>query len=267
MKIKQNGAYGDVFKKRDDLQKQLAFIRQKYPQLIADGKASVAIKAVADLVADSLDKNRLVHLETMIRFLDETVFFKENDMRKLQKLAYSSMPPSGGEIRNRSDIDAMSNFGRSATLFIAHFYSWKLAVGESPSWPLVKIIDKEADFALDWIAGNAKAPSKQMLEEFACEWRRTIIFARLIEFLIIVTNRGTVLPSSDWQEIIEVGQIMHGQEAFIVEVERKVKGVIDDLSKKYKTKSGLGISDKERLEILKATGLTQGHWFKCPNGK
>jgi hypothetical protein len=31
--------------------------------------------------------------------------------------------------------------------------------------------------------------------------------------------------------------------------------------------SGLAISDKERLEIVTAIGLGQGHWFKCPKGE
>lgn len=31
--------------------------------------------------------------------------------------------------------------------------------------------------------------------------------------------------------------------------------------------SGLAISDKERLEIVSAIGLGQGHWFKCPKGE
>ena len=30
--------------------------------------------------------------------------------------------------------------------------------------------------------------------------------------------------------------------------------------------SGLGISDKEPVMIGKAIGLSQGHWYKCPNG-
>ena len=29
---------------------------------------------------------------------------------------------------------------------------------------------------------------------------------------------------------------------------------------------GLGIDDVERQQILKAMGMTKGHWFKCPNG-
>lgn len=31
-------------------------------------------------------------------------------------------------------------------------------------------------------------------------------------------------------------------------------------------KSGLGITDRERQEIVNAMGMRQGHWFKCPNG-
>ena len=30
--------------------------------------------------------------------------------------------------------------------------------------------------------------------------------------------------------------------------------------------SGLGISNEERVMIVKAIGLSQGHWYKCPNG-
>lgn len=31
--------------------------------------------------------------------------------------------------------------------------------------------------------------------------------------------------------------------------------------------SGLAISEEERLEIVKAMGLSKGHWYKCPNGR
>ena len=30
--------------------------------------------------------------------------------------------------------------------------------------------------------------------------------------------------------------------------------------------SGLGISEEERVQIVKAMGYRRGHWFKCPNG-
>ena len=35
----------------------------------------------------------------------------------------------------------------------------------------------------------------------------------------------------------------------------------------FKKKYGIGyITEQERIEIVKAVGLSQGHWFKCPNG-
>ena len=43
-----------------------------------------------------------------------------------------------------------------------------------------------------------------------------------------------------------------------------IKDILQRMGKKLNT--GLGISDVERKEIIKAMGLTQGHWFKCPNG-
>ncbi|XP_023016144.2 NFX1-type zinc finger-containing protein 1 isoform X1 [Leptinotarsa decemlineata] len=33
-----------------------------------------------------------------------------------------------------------------------------------------------------------------------------------------------------------------------------------------KVNCGIQISDSERIEIVKALGLSKGHWFKCPNG-
>jgi hypothetical protein len=43
-----------------------------------------------------------------------------------------------------------------------------------------------------------------------------------------------------------------------------IKDILQRMGKKLNT--GLGISDVERQQIVKAIGLTQGHWFKCPNG-
>jgi len=42
-----------------------------------------------------------------------------------------------------------------------------------------------------------------------------------------------------------------------------VKKILELLSKKLGT--GLGISDGERKNIVRAIGLGKGHWYKCPN--
>jgi hypothetical protein len=44
----------------------------------------------------------------------------------------------------------------------------------------------------------------------------------------------------------------------------KLKEVLQAMAKKLKT--GLDVSDEERLQIFQAVGLGQGHWYKCPKG-
>lgn len=44
----------------------------------------------------------------------------------------------------------------------------------------------------------------------------------------------------------------------------KIKEILQKMGQKLNT--GLGISDVERQQIVKAMGLAQGHWYKCPNG-
>ena len=43
----------------------------------------------------------------------------------------------------------------------------------------------------------------------------------------------------------------------------EVAKFVTQMSEKYKVD---GLTDAERIEIVKAIGLNQGHWFKCPNG-
>ena len=44
----------------------------------------------------------------------------------------------------------------------------------------------------------------------------------------------------------------------------EIKAAMKTLGVKLRT--GIGISDRERREIVQAMGMGQGHWFKCPNG-
>ncbi|XP_063233035.1 NFX1-type zinc finger-containing protein 1-like [Bacillus rossius redtenbacheri] len=46
--------------------------------------------------------------------------------------------------------------------------------------------------------------------------------------------------------------------------DEKLKVALEDLKKALKSSAKL--TDKERREIVKAMGLKQGHWYKCPNG-
>jgi hypothetical protein len=50
------------------------------------------------------------------------------------------------------------------------------------------------------------------------------------------------------------------------EEERGMRSSIETL-KKAGILSELGVSEEEKVMIVKAMGFTAGHWFKCPNGK
>ncbi|XP_054836957.1 NFX1-type zinc finger-containing protein 1 [Eublepharis macularius] len=61
-------------------------------------------------------------------------------------------------------------------------------------------------------------------------------------------------------------QVLEGVGRFTLEDEKFVKGTMEEV-KAALPKSGLGLSDAERVEIVAAvTGSRQGHWFKCRNG-
>lgn len=44
----------------------------------------------------------------------------------------------------------------------------------------------------------------------------------------------------------------------------EIRDALEKLGTRLKT--GLGISDKERREVVMALNMSRGHWFKCPNG-
>ena len=50
-----------------------------------------------------------------------------------------------------------------------------------------------------------------------------------------------------------------------VEEEEEAHKAIESL--KGSALSTLGISQEEKIMVVKAMGFTKGHWFKCPNGR
>ncbi|XP_044270386.1 NFX1-type zinc finger-containing protein 1-like [Tribolium madens] len=64
--------------------------------------------------------------------------------------------------------------------------------------------------------------------------------------------------------VVQTERLLFGLGKFYDEDEQKVKQLLQELSKLVS--SGIGISEQEKREIVKAMGFKQGHWFKCPNG-
>lgn len=75
-----------------------------------------------------------------------------------------------------------------------------------------------------------------------------------------VFSRTALIQQSTQVENILVKNVKQINEAD----KKTIKGLLENMAARLNT--GLGISDKERTEIVGALGLSQGHWFKCPNG-
>ncbi|NXS77528.1 ZNFX1 protein, partial [Erpornis zantholeuca] len=67
------------------------------------------------------------------------------------------------------------------------------------------------------------------------------------------------------EEINSAREILEGTKKFTEDDEAAVKDHLKKINAGL-PKSGLGISEAERVEIVKAIGCRRGHWFKCKNG-
>ncbi|XP_060086142.1 NFX1-type zinc finger-containing protein 1-like [Ylistrum balloti] len=80
-----------------------------------------------------------------------------------------------------------------------------------------------------------------------------------------VSNRKMILDG-DLVRRMRVAEVMLTDgKKFTEEKQKKVKRTLQML-KDVVPGTGLGISEEERIQIIQAMGMGNGHWFKCPNG-
>ncbi|XP_050717644.1 NFX1-type zinc finger-containing protein 1-like [Eriocheir sinensis] len=100
----------------------------------------------------------------------------------------------------------------------------------------------------------------QMEREVSCELQRLAVLPAYRTF----QEKSAVYQNTSMAAIkAKLEALMNPTVIFDEELDKKVRALLKE-SEKYV--GGLGISDKEKMLILKAMGLRQGHWYKCPNG-
>lgn len=105
--------------------------------------------------------------------------------------------------------------------------------------------------------------SDQQMNDLECEMKRLSYLAELNVRCSMA--KCTVLGVKVNAEVTQVRQILEDTRPFTENDEDKVKEIFKQLENKL-PRSGLGITDEERVMIVKAMALPQGHWYKCPNG-
>lgn len=104
--------------------------------------------------------------------------------------------------------------------------------------------------------------SEQEIEDYTAEIRRGNMCHQYLKLKQAIRNAGKVNEVAADLEVLS--RLLFSKANFTNENRTKAKSCIEKLKEHVKV-DGLGISEDERLEIVKAIGLSKGHWFKCPN--
>ncbi|KAK7476870.1 hypothetical protein BaRGS_00031873 [Batillaria attramentaria] len=135
----------------------------------------------------------------------------------------------------------------------------------------------------DWtMVTHRSSFSEQQCEEFKRELQRTqltILFLALCLTWTIEGGTHQFLPSQAFKIVLflffECQDTYPHAEKCLRRLEDKPEVLTPEEETDMRTRveslrgrwlSGVGVSDAERLMIVKAMGFKQGHWYKCPNG-
>nr|CAD7431767.1 unnamed protein product [Timema monikensis] len=106
--------------------------------------------------------------------------------------------------------------------------------------------------------------SQQEVKEINIELKR---FHRLSQMSIIESSyafQTTINQHGKMQDYEEATKMLDSIEKYTGDKDDRVNQIIKDLQSILR--NSLEFHENERKEIVKAMGLKQGHWFKCPNG-
>ncbi|XP_023929947.1 NFX1-type zinc finger-containing protein 1-like [Lingula anatina] len=129
----------------------------------------------------------------------------------------------------------------------------------------LKDIMKELTSLHFWVVQPRSHMSEQETTQFSAETTRLALLGNWFIMKTQIENSGRTLPPELSDQFDRVKTLLCDKKPLSPEREAKVQRIYSDV-KEACPASGLGITDTERQEIVQAMGLTQGHWFKCPNG-
>ena len=109
--------------------------------------------------------------------------------------------------------------------------------------------------------------SDQQLSDIESELQRLMCITRLCDLEFKIVTKKSTVSSIDRSKLDQIAaqvfKIQCDGRKLTPEIEEQVSVLIAHFHKKYAVG---GLTKAERVDIVKAIGLTKGHWFKCPNG-
>uniref|UniRef100_A0A8B9I5F3 Zinc finger NFX1-type containing 1 n=1 Tax=Anser brachyrhynchus TaxID=132585 RepID=A0A8B9I5F3_9AVES len=125
-----------------------------------------------------------------------------------------------------------------------------------------KGLKKRLDEVQEWLDLPRISFTGQELSDLQAEIQRLTFLQSLLSRCKSASGMITAALAA---EIASVREILEGTKKFTKADEAAVKAELERLCTALPV-SGLGISEAERVQIVRAIGCPRGHWFKCRNG-
>ncbi|NXF09008.1 ZNFX1 protein, partial [Smithornis capensis] len=123
-------------------------------------------------------------------------------------------------------------------------------------------LKKRLDEVQEWLDKPRISFTEQELYDLQSEIQR---LTYLINLLARCNTSSRMISPVLAAEIDSARDILEGTQKFTEKDEAAVKAHMEKISTELSV-SRLGLSEAERVQIVKAIGCPRGHWFKCKNG-
>ncbi|XP_021272759.1 NFX1-type zinc finger-containing protein 1 isoform X1 [Numida meleagris] len=125
-----------------------------------------------------------------------------------------------------------------------------------------KGLKKRLDEVQEWLDKPRLSFTGQELLDLQAEIQRLTYLQHLLSRCKGASGMITTALAA---KIAKVREILEGTKKFTEKEEAAVKAELEQLNSALPL-SGLGITEAERVQIVRAIGYPRGHWFKCRNG-
>ncbi|NXK93324.1 ZNFX1 protein, partial [Formicarius rufipectus] len=123
-------------------------------------------------------------------------------------------------------------------------------------------VRKRLEEVQEWLEKQRISFTEQELSDLQSELQR---LTYLVNLLARCNAPSRMISAELAADIASARKILEGTKKFTEQDEAAVKAPMEKITTHLPV-SGLGISEAERVQIVKAVGYPRGHWFKCKNG-
>ncbi|XP_049773523.1 NFX1-type zinc finger-containing protein 1-like [Schistocerca cancellata] len=196
--------------------------------------------------------------------LPDIVRRESSEIQKILTLLQSNLQNVQGKRRiflSKTDLDSLSIKIEFVSKLLETVKLFHKALNGEPCKKLMKQFDR-----LVYLMRTRNINmSQQEVNDFNLEVSR---FMRAAQFRSIESSDD--FKASRSNDVIKdlhkkALQVVKSIESYTPANDQKLKEILDKLNKQLKAVAPLDI-ETIRREIVKAVGLTPGHWYKCPNG-